>query len=898
MITGSKWFKFDLHTHTPYSFDYGRNDPNAKNITPEQWLRAFADNKIDCVAITDHNSGAAIDPYKAAANQLHSEGIEITVFPGVEISACGGVHILAIFDPSQTSSHITSLLGAIGYLGTHGDSDAVSRFSPEQVISVIHQFGGIAIPAHIDMPAGYCVNLSGTTLRQSLTGVDAVEIIDRTSASLQAYRSYNLSIAELRGSDSHNLSEVGRAFTWLKMSIPNLSGLRLALIDGPIAVIRSDDAPTSPPNTTPDLAIISLSVSKSKYCGMAKPFELQFSPWLNSVIGGRGSGKSSLVEFIRLAMGRSHELTPHKELHPAFLKLARVPTNTDPEGLLKDNTQLELIYRKDTAIYKITWGVAGHKIFKKENDSWIEEAGSIPERFPIRIFSQKQIFELSKNANILIQIIDESSSVRHSDWSASHQKEISNFNVLRAQQRAHEIEIETKPKLEGELADLRSKLSKYAAVLQNPAIENFKVLDGQKSLANGFILGSKATTEAIIESLGEFIEFPSPLNKSNYTEAEIELDSALQTLSCHIKATLDHAKKSISDLQEHISNHETWIEKSSFGLLHLAALSDYQAAMDSLNETGIATPGHIQFIQSEIARIEEALERIELLRTQNDKITQEINQLYLKIIEMRVDLSRRRQDFLNKHLRGSDHINIEIHPFAAKSESEISFRSAIGKVDKVYAGDIYDQESAKGFIPAIVNSVKSKSTLQEKADLIHEFKAELLGKHTISGSSIGKRFSDYLRQLDPSCDDRVWCWFPDDEISISFKDKGSFKDISMGSAGQRTATILSLLLSHGTEPLILDQPEDDLDNQLISSLIVERLKNSKPSRQMIVITHNPNIVVNGDSELVIGLEEVRGQTYANARGGLQEQKVREHVCEVMEGGKIALENRYKRIALT
>lgn len=897
MATGSRWFKFDLHTHTPYSFDYGRADTSAKQITPEEWLRGFILQGIDCVAITDHNSGAAIDSYKAAAKHLESEGLQITIFPGVEISASGGVHILGIFDPSQTSAHIASLLGAIGYHGTHGDSDAVSRFSAEQVISTIHDFKGLAIPAHIDKAAGYCVNLTGQTLKQSLNGADAVEVIDRNSSSLQAYKSYNMPLAELISSDSHHPSEVGRAFTWLKMSVPNLAGLRLALIDGPIAVIRSDDTLDSPPNKTPELALVSLTVNKSKYCGMAKPFDLQFSPWLNSIIGGRGSGKSSLVEFMRLALGRSHELSPHKELYPTFQKLAKIPSSADPEGLLKKDTSIEIIYRKDTDTYKLTWESGETAIFKKINGAWQREPGTISERFPVRIFSQKQIFELSKSPNILIQLIDESDTVRYSDWNSCFQKEVSTFNILRAQERALLNEIETKPKLEGELADLRAKLGKYAAALNDPAIEKFKTIDKQYRAANQFIQNAKSATKNIILSLDGYQGTSSPFENSPTGTAEAELDSAMKALSSHISITLEQTRRAILALEESIEAHEVWLPKSAFFKAHETAALEYQAAMATFNESGITTADQVVFIQNETSRVSAAIERIEGLEIQRQRLAQEISTLYHKIIEMRVDLSRRRQEFLNANLRNSENINIEIHPFSARSESEIGFRTAIGRLDNVYAGDINEPESSSGFIPKLREAINSKSTLPEKADLIHTYKSKLLSNHSISDTPVGKRFSDYLRQLDFSAHDKVWCWFPDDEIAISFRDRKSFKDISMGSAGQRTATILALLLSHGEEPLILDQPEDDLDNQLISSLIVEKLKNSKPSRQMIVITHNPNIVVNGDSELVIGLEEVGGQTYANARGGLQEPLVRDHVCEVMEGGKTALENRYKRIAL-
>jgi len=134
------------------------------------------------------------------------------------------------------------------------------------------------------------------------------------------------------------------------------------------------------------------------------------------------------------------------------------------------------------------------------------------------------------------------------------------------------------------------------------------------------------------------------------------------------------------------------------------------------------------------------------------------------------------------------------------------------------------------------------------------------------------------------------------KYSVS-SDGRDMRSIQEGSPGQKTAALLAFLLSYGEEPLILDQPEDDLDNHLIYELIVKQLRGIKASRQLIVVTHNPNIVVNGDAELVVALHIRRGQTHPEAEGSLQDEEVRETICNVMEGGRDAFERRYRRIAL-
>ena len=107
--------------------------------------------------------------------------------------------------------------------------------------------------------------------------------------------------------------------------------------------------------------------------------------------------------------------------------------------------------------------------------------------------------------------------------------------------------------------------------------------------------------------------------------------------------------------------------------------------------------------------------------------------------------------------------------------------------------------------------------------------------------------------------------------------------------------MLAFLLAHGEEPLILDQPEDDLDNQLIYDLVVQQMRENKLRRQIIAVTHNPNIVVNGDAEMLQVWEFGQGQCFVAQSGSLQEKAMRDKVCQVMEGGREAFERRFRRL---
>lgn len=217
---GSKWWKFDFHTHTPASMDYGKADHQIKHsMTPRQWLLDYIGHGIECIAVTDHNTGSWIDILKSEAEILRSEGHSIYIFPSIEITAHGNIHILGIFEPDRTSSYISQIIGATNYSGTEGDSDAVTQSSPQEVIDIIIERGGVAIPAHIDKPSGLCkVHSSGATLKQILTKASAVEVIKThaeyeatrpNSSPLNGYISLNTGLPEVLGSTLITQTQLG-----------------------------------------------------------------------------------------------------------------------------------------------------------------------------------------------------------------------------------------------------------------------------------------------------------------------------------------------------------------------------------------------------------------------------------------------------------------------------------------------------------------------------------------------------------------------------------------------------------------------------------------------------------------------------------------------------------------
>lgn len=363
---GSRWWKFDFHNHTPASADYGKGHGQAqhKQISHKDWLLNYMRQGIDCVAVTDHNSGAWIDPLKLALKELASENHPdyrpLYLFPGVEITVQGNIHILAIFGADQNTSGIDSLLGAVRYRDTKGESDGCSECSALGVIDEIAKAGGVAIPAHADQANGLFRAFAGNTLEQVLDNkyIFAMEITDLSQPKPQLYISKNVNWAEILGTDSHHPSGIGGQrypgshFTWVKMSEPSYDGLRLALIDGTLSLKRSDCF-TGDPNTHGQLAIESIVVDDAKYLGRGGAFCCQLNPWLNTIIGGRGTGKSTSLEFLRIALKRKGEIP--KSLEKEFTKYSQTSSGRQDDGLLTDSTKITVGFRKDGSRFRIGW---------------------------------------------------------------------------------------------------------------------------------------------------------------------------------------------------------------------------------------------------------------------------------------------------------------------------------------------------------------------------------------------------------------------------------------------------------------------------------------------------------------------------------------------------------------
>lgn len=908
---GSRWWKFDFHNHTPVSDDYGKGPDQAlyKQISHKDWLLNYMRKGIDCVAVTDHNSGAWIDPLKQALLELSSEGHPdyrpLYLFPGVEITVQGNIHILAIFGTDKTTSDIDSLLGAVRYRATKGSSDGCSECSAVEVIDEIARSGGLAIPAHVDQANGLFTVYSGNTLEQVLDNknVFAMEVTDLQQVKPQLYIGKNLNWAEVLGTDSHHPSGTngqrypGSHFTWVKMSEPSYDGLRLALIDGALSLKRSDCS-TDDPNTHGQLDIESIVVDDAKYLGRGQSFSCQLNPWLNTIIGGRGTGKSTSLEFLRIALKRKGEIP--RNLEKEFAKYSQTSGSRQDEGLLTGSTKITVGFRKDGGRFRIIWSNAESKYAIEEETApgtWSASEGDIAQRFPIRIYSQKQIFELAKHPQALLQVVDDAPAVNHRDWQLEWNELVSKYLSIRAQEREVQSGLQEESVIKGQLEDVKRKLEVFEKAGHADVLKAYQLRQNQSKAIDSWEKiweGSAKQVRDISESL-----LPPELDSQHFN-VEIADDKELIDAAAGIRATFEKLQSEMNSIAKRIDDAKSaWNQaRPSLEISKkiTSANQEYTDLLGQLSAAGAGDPSAYGVLVQQRQALEETLKGFNKKREALVQHQKNASECLVKLHEHRTKITMLREGFLKDTLDGNSYVQINVIPFGNKITVEEEFRNLIDRGNGGFDRDIGVVDGDEGLLATLTQN--SSKTMEEK---IAALKSSLLAIYENDTMAVAaakdRRFVSHIQGLTPEQIDRIWCWFPDDSLDVrySLKDGESFKPVEQGSPGQKTAALLAFILSYGDEPLVLDQPEDDLDNHLISDLIVTQLREIKQRRQVLVVTHNANIVVNGDAENVIALDVRSGQTRIVTQGGLQEPSIRNEICRVMEGGKEAFDLRYKRI---
>lgn len=885
-IVGGKWWKIDFHLHTPGSYDYGHGDENQKNTTPEDFLMKCMEKQLDCIVVTDHDTFQWIPKLRNALEQLRSNNLSnfrnITIFPGVEINVQGNVHLLGIFDPNEEYENLVKILGSIE---VNNETQSTNK-AINEVIEIIVKNNGVAIPAHVDGPSGL-FKAPATIIKSAFNTNDilALEVLNATFHN-GIYETLGLKHVCVLGSDSHTTTTIGDKYTWVKMGVPNIEALRLALYDAQDGAIRSIESLSDPNNIVGRTYIKELKISKGKCIGMNKPYSIQFSPWLNSIIGGRGSGKSSIIKFIRLMLDRKDELP--EELLKEYEDFIKVPASRADLGMLRNETAIDFTMVVEGVEHCLHWE---NNILYENTQNGFIEATSLNTRFPVRLFSQKQLYELTKNPHLLFDYMD--AEWDYLAWKEELRLLQDSFKLCQQKIRNLKQKQEDEKRLKVELQDLDNKIAVFETE------QTKKVL-----LERNTLQVCKKKVIDTYEKYSTLLDSISKLRESFIEEQEAE---DLSVLDSDTKSRLIIWENNIKQLKIELSSI---FDKYAKDFLSFEELFSQLNLNDLINKNNVDMQDVITDLRNagvdNIDKYAELIERKSQVETQLQQYSStenelnEQNSLFKKLLNQFDELLKKR--YLKRYevisrWNEKGELKISLELFSNFEANEFEFRKIIRK-DNGFDSDILDRDidtniPKDGFIYKICKGSDSEN-IENKISNLRKEKIHLLKL----SDDYSKKFTNYMSKTLETYEDTltdILMWVPNDRLSLEIKINNKFVSVDAGSPGQRTSAILSLIFNLSDSPIIIDQPEDDLDTRNITNIVVNGINRAKAKQQIILVTHNPNIVVNTNSEQVIQLDYKCGQIDNACSGALQDHDVRDAICEVMEGGKEALEKRYFRI---
>ena len=364
-----------------------------------------------------------------------------------------------------------------------------------------------------------------------------------------------------------------------------------------------------------------------------------------------------------------------------------------------------------------------------------------------------------------------------------------------------------------------------------------------------------------------------------------------------VEAAIDAAAETLSGLT-------TEVHSRPWASAVVEALADSLVYRDELAELGV-DPTEYERVRMRLAEETMALKGIEQRLTQLPEL-EAAEQSAWQIVEELLEGRRiRREALLTEVAKRSELLRFQLSPQADVSQWVVRVRDLLNLRSDGFLEDV----------PALGNWLWGAQPEREQQRRLKLWRdacvtgdTELLAHET----SLRLAWQQRIADLDPILRARLGSEIAGDTVAMEFLREGGdpavdadWKALTAGSPGQRSAAMLSFVMHHGGEPLVLDQPEDDLDTEWITQLVVRQLRTSRWTRQLVVVTHNANIPVNADAERVIVMENHNGgirvrQTSDRSgsisvhAGALEQPHVRRDIQRIMEGGVIAFVRREKR----
>jgi ABC-type lipoprotein export system ATPase subunit len=843
---GSVWLRADFHLHTKADKEFIYN--GKENYFVNTYVNKLVEQDIRIGVITNHNK---FDKGEFVAFKKNAKEKGIGLFPGIEFSLKEGIHILIVFDDAWykgDTDNINEFLQTAFYSVPNYDMPPYPNSTCDLVTTVekLDEIGYnyFIILAHVDDTNGLNKALQGRTREAFIQhhSFDKVLAIQK-SGNLERYNSLcqfaGREVACVEGSDNaqQGINDIGEGrVTYLKIGDFNFDALQYALLEYKNRV-RPKDKPQ-----IHNSWIKSLSFQG----GLLNGQQLFFSPELNSLIGIRGSGKSTILEIVRYA------------LNIPFGSQAVDKDYKDDliQHVLKSggNAIVEIVDRHGT-IYKVK-----------------------------RIYGQKE--DIYKD-DVLQQGITLDAILQQPIYFG--QKDLSNKNA--------DFENDLVNKLIG------SRLNNVQARIDNQKKTIQKIINELKSFAN--LSQLKKETEIVKANA----EYKLNLFKEKGVAEKLQLQTSFESdINClqNFKTGIDAF---LNDLQEIIQSHEYSINrdfesktnpeifeeakilagnfKIVFGQIK-TAYSDVQkvgtefaAVIDKLEEKK-------ENLKEDFARIKRDIDIPELNPDDFIKINREFEISKLKLIEIeRLEGQRTElKQLLNEEVNALE--NLRYEQFTLLQE-EVNKINKVGRklfIEVNYKGrkDKFLVKLQETFRGTHISETTYAAISNDYIDFMEMWKDNF---NKLSNRLTEKQLIEVKHRFNANLYDML-TYKVENRIIINFEGT----PLKKHSLGQRASALILFLLSQKeNDILMIDQPEDDLDNQTIYEDVIQEIKRLKGNMQFIFATHNANIPVLGDSEMLVACEYIDGKEIKLEKGSIDRQPIQEKIINIMEGGKKAFDIR-------
>lgn len=948
----AQFFRVALHCHSPLSKDWGRGENadrainNKDNFLPDgkesEFLKlVLKQSKMDLITITDHMKCAYAERLVKCANGAG----KIIVLPGMEVNfhtnpALGNVrlHVIVILPPECTRQTFATLLPGFAEERKRKARDAIVGEDLRKWIQDVNKIGGVCIAAHVESENGIrcCFRQTAKSVMALLpidaekrkeqekqvegklrdlifdAGFDAVEIRkpeDKHHYRWQYEGKGKRQIATVLGLDAHCIEDYGRddQITLVKMTAPGIEGLRAAL-KFPETRIRFKSDIMEPPS--PCLVGVTISGVKDSFF---EDLNCVFSENLSCIIGPRGSGKSTLVEALRYVFGYNKTLL---ELDKDLADRIRSLQEANLSGAL-----VRLYYqRKDgeVRVLEATYDPKQEyttKVFDEDGKGVavddVERSGD----YPLRLYGWSEIETLGRDQSRQRALLDR--MIPNIKDSIDRRKEI-------------------RDKLESNRQEVRSKILDLRRTLEKNQEEiyryseykkDFEELD-QEAVRERFeeidLLEAKKSILVIVRenvsSLAKDIEGLEPINVTEGVEKVIsrfgeKLEDWWQQEQIRereIIRTEQFIAEEIGKIKQRLEQLKNSLLTKEDGLAR-----QIEQAYQKLRNVLSGEPDK-QRIADLRRNAKARLDRVSAIRDEYLKQWKELRSLLAERRNAGADLKRAQNEVTGIRATMINTVQERLNQFmGARLKVSIKMLAGGDKAEFFTGLEKFLRAPGRRINRRVQQVVSSMYDPVDFGNVLLERNwTKLIGKHSVKGEEIeidkadGEKLretKDWYEHHDEADIDRLLengerllavlavqeiAW--DDQEAILLNDQ----PVDRLSPGQRSSAMLPLIALAEKSPLVIDQPEDNLDNRLVGHVLVDILAELKEHRQIIVCTHNPNIVVSGDAEQVIALEaESDRKGKLEIAGSIDNDDIVNTVIELMEGGREAFRVRKERYGI-